>query len=74
MSVDVRVEAVIQRPRAEVSAYAADPDNAPRWDENIKSVEWETPKAVAVGSRIAFVAHFRSPTPCQGIPLRLPGF
>lgn len=48
----------IARPRAEVFAYAADPDHAPAWYENIKTVEWESPKALAVGARVAFMTQF----------------
>ena len=51
-------EVEIARPRAEVAAFAADPDNATRWYENIESVSWETAPPLAVGSRIAFVARF----------------
>jgi uncharacterized protein YndB with AHSA1/START domain len=56
--VDVLTETVIRRPVHEVSAYAADPTNAPEWYVNIASVEWETPPPVAVGSRMAFEARF----------------
>ena len=56
--VDVLTEIEIARPREEVAAYAADPDNATRWYRNIESVEWETSPPVAVGSRMAFVARF----------------
>lgn len=58
MPVDIQTEIEIGRPRDEVFAFASNPDNAKSWYENIKAVEWETPRPVAVGSRIAFVAQF----------------
>ncbi len=58
MAVDVLTSTRIDRPRAEVFAYAADPSNAPEWYVNISSVEWETTPPVRVGSRTAFVARF----------------
>ena len=58
MPVDVLTETLIDRPVAIVAAFAGDPTHAPEWYVNIKSVEWETPPPVAVGSRMAFVAHF----------------
>ncbi|WP_134682671.1 SRPBCC family protein [Brevibacillus migulae] len=56
--VDVFTETIIHRPRDIVSDYAANPDNAPEWYANIQSADWRTPKPLAVGSRIAFVAQF----------------
>jgi uncharacterized membrane protein len=58
VSVDVLTETVIERPREEVAAFAADPSNAPAWYVNIDSVEWRTPPPVAVGSRMEFSARF----------------
>jgi uncharacterized protein YndB with AHSA1/START domain len=58
MQVDVTTEIDIDCPRAEVAAFAADPDNATTWYGNIKSVRWETPKPVRIGSRMAFEARF----------------
>jgi uncharacterized protein YndB with AHSA1/START domain len=52
MNVDVITQTQIDRPRKEVFAFAADPDNAPRWYLNIKRVERES------DSRIRFLARF----------------
>lgn len=58
MPVDVVTSVEIRRPRGEVAAFVADPDNATAWYQNIKSVEWKTARPVGVGSRVAFVAQF----------------
>jgi uncharacterized membrane protein len=58
VGVDVETQVEIARPRSDVAAYAEDIDNTTSWYENIESVEWETLRPLAVGSRVAFVARF----------------
>jgi uncharacterized membrane protein len=58
MTVDVTTTIVIERPIAEVAAYAGDPSNAPEWYRRIASAEWQTDPPITLGSQIAFHARF----------------
>jgi len=56
--VNITTTITINRPIKDVFAYATNPDNAPKWYKNIKSIEWETLKPLVLGSKIVFAAHF----------------
>ncbi|KSU78767.1 Polyketide cyclase / dehydrase and lipid transport [Pseudarthrobacter enclensis] len=56
--VNVETAVVINRPRAEVAWYAANPDNAPRWYVNIYQSRRLADGPLQVGSRAAFTAKF----------------
>jgi hypothetical protein len=58
MAVDIMTEIDVDRPRSDVSEYAAHPSNTPFWYVNIESVEWHGEPELRVGARIDFVAHF----------------
>ncbi|MFE4544832.1 SRPBCC family protein [Arthrobacter sp. NPDC056727] len=56
--VNVETEILIRRPREEVAEYAADPDNAPEWYQNIRSSQRLTTGPLDLGSKVAFTAKF----------------
>ena len=58
MDVNVTTTTVIGRDAEIVADFAMNPDNAPRWYMNIKSVRWETPPPLRIGTRLRFAAHF----------------
>lgn len=56
--VNVHTDTFINVLRADVASYAAKPDNAPSWYSNILAAKWLTPRPLAVGTQVAFTAHF----------------
>lgn len=56
--VDVLTSVDILCPLEKVAAYSCNPDNAPLWYKNIKSVEWKSAKPLQKGSLLAFKAQF----------------
>lgn len=56
--VRVSTEILINKPIDEVRGFASNPENATKWYDNIKSVEFKTEKPFRVGSQVAFIAHF----------------
>ena len=57
-SVNVLTDIIINRPAETVSAYAADPSNAPDWYVNIESAQWRTLPPLRAGAEVTFTAHF----------------
>lgn len=58
MAVDVESRVVIRRPLEVVATFAADPDRITQWYRRIRSVQWRTPKPLAVGTELDFTAQF----------------
>ena len=56
--VSVQTDIHIDRPRAEVADFAANPDNAPRWYVNIHSSQRLDGGRLGPGSKVAFMAKF----------------
>jgi hypothetical protein len=51
MDADVVTDIEIDRPRSQVADYALNPDNATEWYENIKKVEWKSPRPLREGAQ-----------------------
>ncbi len=56
--VDVVTRITINRPWRQVAGFARNPDHAPDWYANIRSVRWRTKPPLRVGTRVDFVAQF----------------
>ena len=56
--VNVQTDILIRRPRSEVAEYAANPDNAPTWYQNIHRAKRLTTGPTGTGSKVDFTARF----------------
>jgi uncharacterized membrane protein len=56
--VNVQTAILIRRPRDEVADYASNPDNAPKWYQNIDQAQRLTTGPLSKGSKVAFIARF----------------
>lgn len=57
-AVSVTTTIEIDRPRAQVAAFSADPLRGPDWYVAIRHADWLGDPVLAVGNRISLVAHF----------------
>jgi hypothetical protein len=48
----------LSRPRIQVAEFASNPDKATQWYVNIHQVDWQSPRPLQAGSRLAFKARF----------------
>lgn len=60
--IEVSTEIVINKPIKVVADYVSNPDHAPDWYVNIKTIEWETEPPIRIGSKMAFKAQFLGKT------------
>jgi uncharacterized protein YndB with AHSA1/START domain len=58
MAIDVKAEAEIERPPADVAAFAMEAENDPRWIGGISSARRLTPPPTGIGTRVERVASF----------------
>jgi uncharacterized protein YndB with AHSA1/START domain len=56
--VNVQTGILIRRPRDEVADYASNPDNAPKWYQNIDLAQRLTTGPLSTGSKVDFIARF----------------
>ena len=75
IGVDVSTQIEIARPRAEVAAFAAAPENAMRWYENIKAVERLSARSVAftaefMGRRMSYTYEIAEDIPGERLVMR----
>jgi uncharacterized membrane protein len=58
VSIDITAEVAIRRPLRDVAAYVIDPGHDPEWIGGVREVRMATRPPLAIGSRVARVAHF----------------
>ena len=75
IAVDVTTQIEIARPRAEVAAYAADPENSTTWYENIKAVERRSERSATftaefLGRRLTYTYEIVEDVPGERLVMR----